>query len=664
MKRPFLAVVAALLFASTVFAAHPAQRNHARMVYDPLEKSTLLFGGESMFDPATQITYDSEETWIWNGARWTQVFPANHPPSRSAHGMVYDSTRDRIVLFGGRRAKTTFDGDITLLNDTWIWNGTDWSQISTPHAPDPRQLMAMMYDPTRDRIVLYGGTKRTADGKAGSFEATYDTWEFDGTDWTRVADTEPKVKFPNLAYDVARNQTILVGVDDAVKTLMYSYDTAAHTWNKLTPEKLPDCANDAVMVYRARTQEVVLLGGVCTVADDIVDKTWEWNGTNWSEATLNNPLRATGQAIAYDALRDTIVTFGGNNAFSTTPRAFTFLLKDDYRSASDIARPSPRSLAAFTTDPVNRTAWLYGGLELEDATGSQGYLDEFDPSVAFIRIWGYQNGSWFSLALEKAPSQCIGPMAAFDSNRSKLVVTCQGSDIFEFDGKTWTEFTPKNHPPARRFAGMVYDENIKKIVVFGGWDDSNYRQDTWTWDGVDWTEVKKNRPPHRSLMAMWYDPLLKRTVFYGGLGRKNIEERITRYSDMYSFDGNGWTKMNVTTTPGERFGSQYTIDPRTGKLILFGGLRSEITDPKNNIRRQFYDNDTWQWDGAASSWTRINTPNAPTARENGMLAFDPARNEIVLFGGYAGFYFSDTWTFNGVTWTPRPDPAGNRRRRQ
>ncbi|MFP5246046.1 MAG: hypothetical protein ACLGH0_05085, partial [Thermoanaerobaculia bacterium] len=80
---------------------------------------------------------------------------------------------------------------------------------------------------------------------------------------------------------------------------------------------------------------------------------------------------------------------------------------------------------------------------------------------------------------------------------------------------------------------------------------------------------------------------------------------------------------------------------------------------------QFFDNDTWEWDGAASKWTKLTgNPDTvdPDVRENGSLAWDPSANEMVLFGGYAnGFYRSDVWVWDGTDWTPRLEFASKRR---
>jgi len=658
--KRLLFIAVALFLSTTAFAAHPSARSYARMAFDRQDGVAVLFGGESLFDGGTRLSYDSDETWTWTGSRWIQRFPANHPQSRAAHAMVWDSNHSRVVLFGGRRAATVPDGLVSLLNDTWIWDGGNWRQISTPNAPEPRQLFAMTYDSARDRVVLFGGSRFTSDGKA--FEAVFDTWEFDGTTWTKIeVATPPVANFPLLAYDAKRNQVVLVGSDTSVAPQMYFYDPAARAWNKKTfaaEEKFPPCVNDASMVYRATSETIVLVGGVCSITTSTTDATWAWNGTTWTELEVTNPSRATAQAITYDGLRDAVVTYGGFEAFSSIPSPNTLLFRNnEYRLALDEVRPSPRSLSAFRTDPVSNTVWLFGGLnEL-----SSIYIDDFDRVTGNGVMWGYKKGQWFALGVKDTPAGCAAPLAAYDIGRSKLVLNCSGSETFEFDGTAWASMTPKHAPPTRRFAAMVYDETLKKTVLFGGFDGTNYRNDTWTWDGTDWTEVKKDRPTNRGVFSMWYDPLQKKTIIYGGLGRGSIDERITRYSDMYSFNGTGWSKLNVSTTPGARFGAQIAVDPRNGKLVLFGGLRHELDASNNNSPRLFFDNDTWIWDGAASSWTKLNPPLAPAARQNGMMAWDPAGQEIVLFGGYAALYYSDTWIFNGTTWSPRIDPMGHRR---
>ena len=78
--------------------------------------------------------------------------------------MADDIAHGNVVLFGGRR----FD-------DTWTWNGTDWSKHSPAHSPYQRLDMGMAYD-ANGQVVLFGGACAIA---------CADTWTWDGSDWTQ-----------------------------------------------------------------------------------------------------------------------------------------------------------------------------------------------------------------------------------------------------------------------------------------------------------------------------------------------------------------------------------------------------------------------------------------------------------------------------------------------
>jgi hypothetical protein len=80
-------------------------------------------------------------------------------------GIAYDASHSQIVLFGG---------SYTATSDTWIWDGSDWSQSMPTHAPSRRFAMGMAYDQAHGQVVLFGG---------GNGKYLGDTWTWDGTDW-------------------------------------------------------------------------------------------------------------------------------------------------------------------------------------------------------------------------------------------------------------------------------------------------------------------------------------------------------------------------------------------------------------------------------------------------------------------------------------------------
>jgi hypothetical protein len=107
-------------------------------------------------------------------------------------------------------------------------------------------------------------------------------------------------------------------------------------------------------------------------------------------------------------------------------------------------------------------------------------------------------------------------------------------------------------------------------------------------------------------------------------------------------NGNG-----VTLTA--RRGHVMVYDEARRQLLLFGGTGTEGTSPSADR------NSTWRWDG--STWTRVATAG-PSPRNQAAIAYDPARQRVVLFGGQSGVFpnitvFTDTWEWDGTAWTQR-----------
>ncbi|HUP45738.1 MAG TPA: kelch repeat-containing protein [Thermoanaerobaculia bacterium] len=643
LKRtaPFFALL--LLTVPAAMAAAPSSRTGARAAYDPLDESVVMFGGVTSPDLATGRAYEPNETWEFDGTRWIRRFPAGEqPPGRSSHVMVYDSNRARMIVFGGRTGNE-------LRNDTWVYRGDwfnrEWVQIDTPNAPAARQFAAAAFDPLRDRMILFGGQEfvENEEGDLTSREL-YDMWEFDGTTWTRVLESGPQIRKPLLTYDESRDQVILLGHDAETATQMYVWDRSAEEWSQVTPEDLPPCVNESGIAYDSDKQLVYIMGGVCIPPSNpqnsskTTDELYAWDGTNWEliedERTL---FRTSNAAFAYDARWKELVLFGGTLAYTNSSQATTFMYRDDnwITPPRDITSPGPRSLYAMAPDPVRGVVWLYGG--------------QSDVTI-YSDLWKFEDGFWHLMAVENTPF-CSSPLMAFDTDRARLVLVCTDSATHEFDGETWTAFPDvRTKPDSRRFSHLVYDQALRRTVLYGGFNDiGDYVDKTWTWNGTVWTEVKANRRPHfRALSSMWYDPVLRKTVLFGGIGRQDREGRLHRFNDMWSFDGSTWTEIKPAAMPSTRYGAQIAVDPTTNRTILFGGLRVETTDA--GVQRQVYADDTWEWNG--STWRQLATDPAPPARENATMVWDPTARHFLLFGGWAGHYLSDTWRLADGRWHP------------
>ncbi len=201
---------------NTTVTNSPSIRSRHTMAYDSSRNTILLFGG---LDGTWNRVND---TWEYNFSSnsWTELTPAASPPGRSDHTIVYDSHRDKIVLFGGNTGSAR-------VKDTWEYdrNSNTWTEISTTHAPSGRSDFAMVYDPDRQKVVLFGGYFYS-----GSSFYYQDTWEYDGSDWSEIVQTSP----PDLrgehamAYDSSRQTVVLFG---GFKSSVYHDDT----WEYVVP---------------------------------------------------------------------------------------------------------------------------------------------------------------------------------------------------------------------------------------------------------------------------------------------------------------------------------------------------------------------------------------------------------------------------------------------
>lgn len=268
----------------------PKSRYGHAMAYDSARKRVVLFGG--LRSPDGPVLSD---TWEWDGFGWTRRMPSSSPPARFGHAMAYDSTRGRVVLFGG------WGRD--LFADTWEWDGNFWIERSPGNAPAPRYAHAMAYDSARRQVVLFGG-----EDPNGFYSP--ETWEWDGERWTdRTSALAPAERGEHaIAYDSARGRVVLFGG--------CGYDVYGDTWewdgSQWTGRAVsggPSSRCGHAMTYDSARGRVILYGGYDGANSA---ETWAWDGTRWSNLKLaSRPGDRRLHALAYDAVRGRVVSFGG-----------------------------------------------------------------------------------------------------------------------------------------------------------------------------------------------------------------------------------------------------------------------------------------------------------------------------------------------------------------
>jgi hypothetical protein len=272
------------------------RRDHAA-AFSTAKFAMLVHGGRDLVSPPLSSSY------VWRDFLYDWAFWASAQVARAGHAIVFDSLRERYVLVGGE------DGNPFGTNETWELDHdtAQWSFV-TVAGPSKRSEHALVYDPERERTLLFGGRATLSGAVLG------DSWSYDGVGWTAVGGAQPSARAEHaMAYDAERDRIVLFGGRDASGLeLGDTWEWNGTNWILRTTSGPPARA-DAAMVYDSSRGRCVLLGGSSTVGLPDLD-VWEWNGTVWTQPTLAGPGPAgrRGHTAAYDPSRGRIIVFGGD----------------------------------------------------------------------------------------------------------------------------------------------------------------------------------------------------------------------------------------------------------------------------------------------------------------------------------------------------------------
>jgi hypothetical protein len=213
---------------------------------------------------------------------------------------------------------------------------------------------------------------------------------------------------------------------------------------------------------------------------------------------------------------------------------------------------------------------------------------------------------------------------------------------FYFSNQTWEKKYPANPPAARYGAAMAFDTAASKFVLFGGdlegkqWP-GTLSNETWSYDPVQekWTKMQPaTSPKARYYHTMAFDPGTNRVVLYGG-----IESHGASLCDTWTYDltNDAWTQVNPSPNPGPRVGHAMVYMGTPGTILLAGA-----------------GSDTWTYKASTQTWTK-KSGTLPNAYDNIAMAYDLAKNEVVMVGGgvMGGDSNPDAYKYNvtGDSWS-------------
>jgi hypothetical protein len=250
--------------------------------------------------------------------------------------------------------------------------------------------------------------------------------------------------------------------------------------------------------------------------------------------------------------------------------------------------------------------------------------------------------NWTHLATVGSPTNSSAGMMTYLPSSGELLLVdpgpgCGPSTTWVFSGGSWVNLSGQVGPgptPGRGRGGLAYDAADGYAVLFGGASPCGTYNDTWTFENNIWTQLTTtSAPPPLSEFAMTYDATDGYVLLTGGCCIAGANSRET-----WAFAHGIWTNLTQSPTPVVDSNSAMTFDASLGVVVFVGGYASG-----------FVSQATWTFVGGV--WTRVYPAVSPANRAGLGLAYDAAISKVVLVGGYTKVSRSvfvnltDTWTY-------------------
>ena len=276
--------------------------------------------------------------------------------------------------------------------------------------------------------------------------------------------------------------------------------------------------------------------------------------------------------------------------------------------------PSPRFEQAMVYDAVRHQVLMYGGM---------------NGGIALGDLWAWNGSAWERLASAGPPAR-FAAVLAWDPAGARVLMyggTANGThltDLWSWNGSAWTELSHSGGPELGHASGG-WDAARGRLVIHRGWSGTAFQGDTWEWDGAQWSMVSTSVPTSFAVplpAPMLYDTLRHALLMLVGDANAKTEQ-------LWQWSGTQWTVVDnaPATDPPAGIAQRAAND----LLMLIAGSTTMTT---------------WHWNGSA--WADL-AVTGPPKRFIAKLAYDPGRNQVVLFGGMnaSGAGMNDTWVFSG-----------------
>jgi hypothetical protein len=459
---------------------------------------------------------------------------AGYPAARENAAMAFDSTSGRTVMYGG------ISSTGTPLNDTWTWDGSSWSQLSTA-SPGALSSARMSDDPADGGVLLMGVLLPSNPGVVSGGCAVSSSGVGVGT------------VVPNSA----------TGVTTAPSGQATVPPSSGRSLPAVPPVNPPPALTaQPVATLPPSPVPYQTLPSCPTPAPSPPLQTWLLTGKGWTQlastSTYGTDTPGIGSQMAYDSTTREVVAVspgssicieGGPLRAGAQPQVLCPLVGAAQPGAasgsSALAPPCPATagntmcpafVPSLTTWTWSHGRWarrggailagVYGGTLVSDSASTHVTMvvevsspqpgctgtspptcPEAPPGFA---VYAWAGSAWSASTVTTATSAAfsLAGAAVASAGGHALAVNSSGVYAWSSSQSPWSLQATTPQPDPRAGAAMAEGPH-GSIVLFGGTRGgagffSGYApagagpalgSDTWTWDGSAWRHLAGAVPP-------------------------------------------------------------------------------------------------------------------------------------------------------------------------
>jgi hypothetical protein len=467
----------------------PKGRRYHSAIYDPVRDRMLIFGGDS----ASTLLGDCCGLSLGSVPTWTTLSAGGRVPSaRGRHSAMYDPVGDRMLVFGGCAPDYVADCYALSLGSTPAWTKLSPALIA-------RGLHSAIYDPVGKEMVIFGGYQTAAPWRLLRNDVA--RLVLGGTPaWVKASVVSPGVRYGSAAiYDPVRDRMVVFGGHSGSAYLGDCYALAMAsppTWTRLYPAGTAPAARRCPgAIYDPVRDRMIVFGG--TTGSGYVNDIWALSlagPLTWTQLAPVGDLPTAGppDGCVYDPVRDRMLITGGS--VGSLVYALSLSGTPTWTRLEPTGTPPTPASGTHTVaiyDPVRDRL-------LTMTATRENYESPYIAAVAALSLG--EAPVWTTVvAGGKVDPPQVGSTAIYDPVRDRMVLF--GGVFGDYSAGTGGAMIALSlgDPPAwmiscspysvdRCWQNAIYDPLRDRMVIFGGYDIfnggySNYLDDTWllTW---------------------------------------------------------------------------------------------------------------------------------------------------------------------------------------